>query len=133
MKIGSRYSTDIIAILSKPNKREYKINQQEEPNGTSGPMWTIKLMSSIPDPPYLIILGPTHPTPFLPTSGRTRRALDMITPIHLLNPPATVARLGVRFKPYAGWFIGGKVFVAEGGPVLRAGQFGMSRGTALEA
>jgi hypothetical protein len=122
----------MIAIKSKP-KSEYKQNQQEKQQHPSSPMRAIKLMSSVPDPPNLIILGATHPTPLLPTSSRTRRTLDMITPIHLLNPTTTVARFGIRSKPHARLFVGSKEFVAKGGPVFGAGDVGVCRSTALKA
>ena len=89
-------------------------------------------MGGIPDPPNLIVLGPTHPTPFLPTPRRTGRALDVITPIHLLNPTSAVARLGVGFKPDARLFIRRIVLVAEAGPVFHAGEIGVGGGAALK-
>jgi len=90
-------------------------------------------MSGIPNPPNLIVLGPTHPTPFAPAPCRTRRTLDVITPIHLLNPTSAVARLGVGFKPDARLLIRSKVLVAEPGPVFRAGEIWVGGGPALKA
>lgn len=90
-------------------------------------------MSSIPNPPNLLIFSPTHPTPFLPTPRWPGRTLDVIAPIHLLDPPSTVTGLGVGFKPNAGFFVRSKVLVAEMGPVLHAGEIGMRRGATLEA
>ena len=56
-------------------------------------------MSGIPNSPDLFILCSTHPTPFIPTTHGSRQTLDMITPIHFLNPSPAETRFGITPQP----------------------------------
>jgi len=75
-------------------------------------MRTIYFMSGVSDPPDIIILCTTHPTPFLSTPKRTSRTLYVITSIHLLNPTSAVARPGIGLKPGTGGFVSSKLGTA---------------------
>lgn len=95
-------------------------------------MRTIRFMSSIPNSPDLLILCPTHPTPFSSTPNRTHRALDMIATLHFLDPTTTVAGLCIRSKPYTRRLIGGEELVANVDPILHACEIWVSRSTTVE-
>ena len=70
-------------------------------------------MGRIPDSPNIIIFCATHPTPFIPTTHGSRQTLDMITPIHFLNPSPAETRFGITPQPGSRFGIRSKLLCSK--------------------
>ena len=90
-------------------------------------MRTILLMSGVPHFPDIIILGTTHPTPFVATAHWSRWTLYMITPVHFLNPSPAETRFGITPQPGPGRRIRSKLLSTEMIQVLGTVDVGMCR------
>jgi hypothetical protein len=88
-------------------------------------MRTIPLMSGVPHFPDIIILGTTHPAPFVPTTHRSRWTFNMITPIHLLNPSPAETRFRITPQPGPGLWIRSKLLSTEMIQVFGTADVGM--------
>ena len=95
-------------------------------------MRTIDLMRCVSHLPNLVIFCPTHPTPFFPTPHWSRWTLDMITPIHFLNPAATEACFSVGFEPLSRVLVSSELLMATDVQVFRAREIRVRRGTTIE-